>query len=359
VLALAALALAALPACQGPDLTYMPQVASPAYPASGSPPVVAIDATHRNAHRRVALELQGVPVPGTYLPFASLLHADGYQMRDFTTPWTPDCQPLDLGSCAFGQALAGIDTLVIANARAAVSAPEAAMIAGWVAAGGSLLLIADHTPFPQFVSELAAALGLDWPDAQVPITTFSWAAGTLADHALTRGRGPAEETPVVETFTGSPLRAAPGGPGSATPILSLASGPHAGSALAIALTLGAGRVFAAGEAAMFTEQRLWAIAGTATVTPAQQASRRQRAEELCGPNSVFEFCAAAQCAPVHWLLDECIEPICGPGVGIWECNDRYGLLGPGSWGDSLGGMGSTAHNEQFLLNVAHWLSGLL
>jgi hypothetical protein len=356
---LALAALAVFPACQGPDLGYEPHVASPAFPSAGPAPVVAIDTTHRNAHRRVALERGGVPVPGTYLSFASLLYADGYQVQDFTTPYTASCNPLDLASCAYGQALAAIDTLVIANAREAIPAPEAAMIAGWVAAGGTLLLVADHTPFPQYVSELAGTLGLVWYDQQVPATPFSWAAGSLADHAITRGRGPAEATPLVETFTGSPLVPAAGGPGTAAPILQLVSGPHAGRAMGIALSLGAGRVYASGEAGMFTNQRVWAITGTANVTPPQQANRQQRAQQLCGPNAVFELCVAAQCAPVSWLLDECFDPICGAGVSIFECNARYGLLGANSWGDPLARMSDTPHNEQFLLNVMHWLAGVL
>jgi hypothetical protein len=355
----AALALGALPACQGPDLSYAPTLPSPTFPAAGPAPVVAVDTTHRNAHRRVAFERQGVPMPGTYLAFANLLHADGYEMRDFTTPYTADCNPLDLGSCAYGQALAALDTLVIANAQAPISAPEAAMIGGWVAAGGSLLLIADHPPFPQHVTELAATLGVDWYNEQVPITSFSWAAGSLADHAITRGREAAEETPQVETFTGSSLRPAAGGPGTATSLLDVVSGPQAGRSMGVALALGDGRVYASGEAAMFTNQRLWVIAGTPSVTPTQQANRQQRALELCGEGSTFEFCVATQCAPVNWLFDECFDPVCGVGTGLWECNERYGLLGPASWGPMLGAMSETPHNEQFLLNVMHWLSEVI
>ena len=93
-------------------------------------PVVAIDQAHRNFHA----------MDGQYAPFAALLTADGYRVRANTAPIT-------------AAALAGVDVLVIANARGAApgadafSGAEADALHAWVSAGRSLLLIADHAPF--------------------------------------------------------------------------------------------------------------------------------------------------------------------------------------------------------------------
>ncbi|TPW09451.1 MAG: hypothetical protein FD129_2204, partial [bacterium] len=128
------------------DTLWAPPGLVPAW-ARDSGPRVAIDAAHFNFHT----------VDGRYRPFADLLRRDGCRVtgsdREFSA-----------------EALGGIDILVIANALnrrnaedwslptpPAFSAAEVEAVREWVRGGGSLLLIADHMPFPGGASSLAAA----------------------------------------------------------------------------------------------------------------------------------------------------------------------------------------------------------
>jgi hypothetical protein len=147
-LALAAiLAAAAAPAHgqQEADTSFHPRIESPAYPV-GRGPVVAIHEGHANFHT----------ANGRYRPFAEVLHRDGYVVR-------PSAGPIR------GPALAGVRVLVVANAlgevregedtsASAFGPSEIERLRTWVEGGGSLLLIADHMPFPGAARRLAAAL---------------------------------------------------------------------------------------------------------------------------------------------------------------------------------------------------------
>ncbi|HET7460727.1 MAG TPA: hypothetical protein VFJ82_05750, partial [Longimicrobium sp.] len=57
---------------QGPDTSWVPNVARPAYPGGG--PRVGIDEAHRNFHTAT----------GNYRPFAELLRRDGYRVSAST-----------------------------------------------------------------------------------------------------------------------------------------------------------------------------------------------------------------------------------------------------------------------------------
>jgi len=61
-------------------------------------------------------------------------------------------------------ALAAGDVLVAANAVAVPAADEVAAVRDWVAGGGSLLLIADHKPFNTGAKALGAAFGVRFAD---------------------------------------------------------------------------------------------------------------------------------------------------------------------------------------------------
>ena len=193
------------------DPDFRPSVASPAYAANG--PVVAIDEAHGNFHT----------MGGQYRPFADLLKADGYRAQ-------PSAVKLAKG------ALAGIDVLVIANAESgdggpAFTAAEANALHEWVEAGGSLLLIADHAPFGASASILGARFGVmmgkGW--AYEPtgegITTqlvFSRDNQRLGKHPILEGRpGKDEGIGLVRSFTGQSL----GVPRNASVLLQL--GPEA------------------------------------------------------------------------------------------------------------------------------------
>jgi len=213
----ATLAVSSLRAQQGPDSTWTPAVAHPAFAANG--PRVGIDEAHLNFHTAT----------GNYLPFARLLRADGYRVSASTQKLT-------------ASSLRDFDVLVIANARGgvgleAMTAPgftpeECAAVAEWVRGGGSLLLIADHAPFGSAAEPLARQFGVDmskgWTfdtvpgHAQVGNATFlhyDHENGLLGDHPILAGRNASERISRVVTFTGQSLSI----PAGATPLLRLAS----------------------------------------------------------------------------------------------------------------------------------------
>jgi len=267
------------------DTAFKATVAKPAYTARG--PTVAIDEAHSNFHTAA----------GQYKPFADLLTADGYRVIASTRQFEPGT-------------LAGVDVLVIANARnlaalqagdltkPALTEHECDVVRDWVRNGGSLLLIADHAPFGYAAANLGERFGINmgkgWTfDRAIAggITTqldFSRENGLLGDHVILRGRGPGEEVKHVKTFTGQSLSV----PAGATPLLTLSStardaatpadldaedaavrsadssarGVHSRPATdrtqGVAMTFGRGKVVVLGEAGMFTAQVLRFADGT-------------------------------------------------------------------------------------------------
>ena len=262
---LALLALAPrLAAQQVADSAFAPPIPHPAW-AEGAGPVVAVDAGHHNFHTP----------DGGYLAFSRLLRRDGFVVGAMEQPWS-------------AASLAGVRVLVVANALhgsnvgnwtlptpSAFSAEEIAAVRAWVERGGSLFLIADHMPFAGAADRLAAAFGVryangfayngDWDDPQV----FRRADGSLRDHAITRGRGPAECVDSVAAFTGSAFQAPEGvatllrfGPGAFTVNpgtawqfdSTTARVPIDGWSQGAVFRVGRGRVAVFGEAAMFSAQ---------------------------------------------------------------------------------------------------------
>ncbi|HEX6370632.1 MAG TPA: DUF4350 domain-containing protein [Longimicrobium sp.] len=249
------------------DSAFAPSIAQPAF-AEGAGPLVLVDEAHTNFHT----------TDGRYYAFARLLRRDGYVVRGVRTPFTR-------------QALADARVLVIANALhasndqnwtlptpSAFSPEEIAAVEAWVRDGGSLLLIADHMPFPGAAADLAAAFGVVMGNGFAYDSTegeskmrFARGDGSLADHPVTRGRGDAERVDSVFAFTGQAFRVtAPG----AEPLMTLAPGsvlllPEVawqfsaatrrervgGQQQGAVLRHGRGRVAVFGEAAMFSAQR--------------------------------------------------------------------------------------------------------
>jgi len=281
------------------DTLFKANIGSPAY-KEATGPTVLLDEGHHNFHT----------MAGRYLAFTRVLQQDGYVVK----PHRGRLVQNDLG---------GAKILVIANALAkeneddwnlptpsAFDSAEIAAVRNWVNDGGSLMLIADHMPFPGAAGLLASKFGvlvgngfaLD-AGTESGRMRFSRSDSSLADHAITRGRNASERVDSVISFTGQAFRL--DGTGDAlmklgpnivllmpevawqfsklTPSIS-ASGMLQGAAI----QYGRGRVAVFGEAAMFSAQ-------------------------LSGPDR----------APA-------------------------GMNDP-----------TAPHNAQFLLNVVHWLSGLL
>lgn len=206
----------------------LPLVSRPAY-NYGSGPIVAIDEAHKNTHTYGSREFQG---------FVKLVQADGCRVRPFTTAIT-------------GESLKGIDVLIISNPGGwqrpgdSLSDVEIYAMTRWIRAGGSLLFVLDHMPFPLNAEKVAAGLGItDWhngyarvelPDSQSVGNIIFWRAdffpggeptiaatgpggGTgyqgadavLARHRITEGRDSTELVRRVATFVGSAFKVSSG-----------------------------------------------------------------------------------------------------------------------------------------------------
>ena len=193
------------------DTSYNPPIANPAYP-QGEGPLVIIDQAHFNYHT----------AEGRYFPFAELLRRDGYVVRVST-----------YGSLN-AEALRDVRILVISNALHARNASgdwslptpsafrddEITALRAWVENGGSLFLIVDHMPFPGAAEQLGAAFGAQFnngfavvggplsPPGQRFILDRSGlrSEGALAEHPITNGRSAAERVDFVTTFQGCAFR---------------------------------------------------------------------------------------------------------------------------------------------------------
>src|SRR6185295_13303628 len=222
------------------------------YPASPGGPVVRVDQTHCNAYSLLACSgpstyrpctaASDCPtgescVPGRLTGFKRLLELDGYQFamlggRDnanrsikYTSAcgvWDEDDDGDEECQCAFCDQLQATDTLVIDNAKCTMSQAEADFIAGWVADGGHLLLVADHQGFPCAIDNLADEFeGITWYNEYV--TSFS---GLFCNAAVETHCGGTEGDIIpnsydglffesvgrVQTFTGSSIDIGPGSP---------------------------------------------------------------------------------------------------------------------------------------------------
>lgn len=250
------------------DRAFVPKVSPPAF-AEAKGPAVCLDEAHHNFHT----------LDGRFHAFGALLRRDGYVV----TPNRVAFDAKGLSACA---------VLVIANAQpgdadwndyptptpSAFAPGEIAAVRDWVQGGGRLLLIADHMPLAGAASNLAAAFKVEFTDgfafagvndeARAKPTLFRLDEGTLADHAILRGRNPSEAITQLRSFTGQAFRA----PG-AQPLMVLPTGfvsLHPEKAWAFddatprvdvggwlqgaVKEVGTGRAAFFGEAAMFTAQ---------------------------------------------------------------------------------------------------------
>jgi hypothetical protein len=184
---------------------------------------VCVDEAHANFHT----------LDERFWAFGELLRRDGYVVR-------PSRATLDRES------LASCGILVISNAQpsedewdtypyptpSAFSEAEVTAVREWVRGGGNLLLIADHMPLAGAAATLAAAFGVTFTDgfavdgfgpeaernaAFAKPTIFRTTDRSLRPHAIVRGRQAKEAVTSVRTFTGQAFRA----PTNAEPVLVL------------------------------------------------------------------------------------------------------------------------------------------
>jgi len=207
---------------QVPDKSYSPTINNPAYGA-GSGPVVCVDEAHNNFHK----------IDNRFWAFGELLRRDGYVVEASKEKFSTDV----LEHC---------NILVIANAMlesgdwgeypyptpSAFTDEEIKVGQIWVEGGGALLLIADHMPLAGTASALASAFGVEFNNGYAVAgfdgeenleaafgkpTIFSIETKTLISSPITNGRNENESVTSVRSFTGQAFQA----PVSAQPILVL------------------------------------------------------------------------------------------------------------------------------------------
>jgi hypothetical protein len=241
---------------------------------------------------------------GSYKAFAELVANDGYEVVANTRPFSAD-------------SLAGARVLVISNARGAAmrsekpafQEAECDAVRDWVRDGGALLLITDHYPTGHAAEGLARRFDVTLSKGRTidPAHTAPGAGGPgalqfrrddqlLGDHAITQGRDASERINRVVTFGGASLK----GPEGSTALLKLSD-----SAVDILPFDGNKRVSAAGSS-----QGLALTFGKGRVVMLGEAS--QLSAQRAGPQ--------------------------GRAMGM-----------------NLAG----TDNRQWVLNLMHWLSGLL
>ncbi|MCF2859120.1 DUF4350 domain-containing protein [Pseudoalteromonas sp. SMS1] len=157
------------------DPNFIPQNTHKTFSDNNSP-VVSIDEAHNNF----------LTANGRYRPFKQVLESAGY------TVWR-NKRRFSLDS------LRPVDIIVIANAldrkrkdwrppyTDALTTSEVSSIKTWVSEGGSLFLIADHTPFPRIIENLAVEFGFEFSNGHVGNALFHIKDKTLGAHAITTG----------------------------------------------------------------------------------------------------------------------------------------------------------------------------
>jgi hypothetical protein len=181
------------------DRSFHYSIKNPTFPP-GKGPVVHIDEAHNNFHTAV----------GTYRPFADLLRQDGYVVKRSRKK--------------ISEALLSSGTIyVIADAQPppkigdppTFSEEEIQILNFWVKKGGALFVITDHMPDPGAIKDLAGSFGIEVnngyvlsgsPPGRVEPILFRKKDGTLANHLITRGRNADEEVRRIATFAGSAFR---------------------------------------------------------------------------------------------------------------------------------------------------------
>jgi len=293
------------------DSNFKTEVQNPAYLERG--PIVAIDEGHSNLHTST----------GQYRPFADLLSSDGYDVISLSAKFEPG-------------AFVGIDVLIIANAlpqdesdlsQSAFTEQECDILEDWVWSGGSLLFIADHAPFGDAAENLArrfgVTMGKGWAFDSAStegVTTqlsFSRENGLLGTHPILRGRMSQEEVQVIRTFTGQSL----GVPDGATVLMAFSA--------------------SAREAQTRDDVHAEAAAARNAVAPGTFGSRSVPVVgNAQGIAMMFGKGRVVVLGEAGLLSAQIIRYPDGREI-------KFGMNVPGN------------DNQQFGLNVLHWLSGLL
>lgn len=187
---------------QTADSLWTPSVANPEF-QQGTGPIVLIDAAHGNFHT----------IDGRFSAFAQLLRLDGYQIESSESIVNADLLERASVFVISNAILGGDDAEWALPAPSAFTADEITALVGWVESGGSLLLLADHMPFPGATAELASEFGIIFLNGfalksatEGGTMSFTRASGSLADHVITSGRNDTESIESIRSFTGQAFR---------------------------------------------------------------------------------------------------------------------------------------------------------
>ncbi len=203
------------PSQQLPDRGYRPPVINPAY-TIGQGPTVCLDEAHNNFHT----------LDNRFWAFSELLRRDGYVVVPGRERFTPAvlrrCRVLVIANAGIPRPAAERPA---SRTASAFTEDEVQAVHEWVGEGGALLLIADHRPYGGAASNLARAFGLEFTDGYAleeraagsgdrvgwsGQAVFRTADGTLRPHVIVSGRNTAESVTSVRTFTGQAFRDVPG-----------------------------------------------------------------------------------------------------------------------------------------------------
>lgn len=241
-------------------------------------------------------------INGRYKAFAQVLRSDGYTVKPGKKKFTLEY-------------LKHADILVIANALDtnrrdynppygdAFEAEEVKALKEWVSQGGSLFFIADHAPFPMVSDKLSVAFGFEFNNGSVNNATFHINNNSLAQHVITEGNPNLERIVKVKSLGGSAFQI----PDNAKPLL----------------TLGKGAI------SIMSDIPLQVTAGSQRIS---MEGWYQGAVLEVGKGRVAVFSEAMMFTSQVYI----------------PTGKKMGLVSHGA-----------EQNEQFMLNVMHWLSGLI
>jgi hypothetical protein len=239
---------------------------------------------------------------GRFKPFAHVLRSDGYTVKSSREKFTLDY-------------LKQADILVISNALDkkrrdynppigdAFDTEEVEAVKQWVSQGGALFLIADHIPFPKIAEKLSAAFGFEFNNGHVNNATFYIDNNSLVAHAITKGNIDSERIVQVKSLGGSAFQL----PKNAEPLLILGKN----------------------SISVMPEIALQVNAQTPRIS---MDGWYQGAVLEVGKGRVAVFAEASMFTSQVYI----------------PTGNKLGLVSNGA-----------EQNEQFLLNVMHWLSGLI
>lgn len=282
---------------QAADTSFTPANKTMTFRDSNKP-IVLVDEAHNNFHT----------MSGRYQAFAKVLQSDGFIVKPNTSLFNLD-------------SLQNADILVISNALnqknsdswdlpnySAFNRSEIEAIYKWVKDGGSLLLIADHMPFPAAADDLAAIFGFQFNNGfaidttNQRLTIFKKSDNTLVNHPILNGASINERIDSVRTFTGQAFLPPP----DAKPILIHNK-------------------------------------NTVSLMPAQAWQFDKDTPQI----SVENWCQGATLEFYNGRIAVFGEAAMFTAQYNQENNLWFGLKASGA-----------EQNEQFLLNTMHWLSGI-